>query len=103
MSLAYPQQGPPPDQSQQVPPELAALLGGQQGAPGPSALGMPQDQQQQGPDPLSSLQDAIHSVMSAMVALPNPQDTHEAGKAVTLLTGIQTRLMSGPPGAAQTG
>ncbi len=103
MSLAYPQQGPPPDQGQQVPPELAALLGGQQTPPGPSALGMPQDQPQQGGDPLSALQDAIHAAVGAQVALPNPQDTQDVAQAILILSKVQTRLMSGPPGAAQTG
>lgn len=76
--------------------------------PGPpqpdvSAL-MAQQPDQEGPDPLSALQDAIHAVAAAMGALPDPQDTQDAAQAMLTLSKIQTRLMNqAAPGAPQAG
>lgn len=72
-------------------------LGAMQGPP-PGPL----DQQgQPGSDPLGALQDAIHSVTAAMVALPDPRDTQDAAQALRILAGVQTRLMSGANAAPQ--
>lgn len=82
--------------SQMLPPELAGMQP-QAGAPPAdlaALLGQPGGSNDQPPDALASLQDAIHSVVAAMSALGEAQDTHDAAKALTTLTGIQTRLMA---------
>lgn len=75
---------------------LGALLGNPSGPPLPNDLagGPPAE----APDPLSSLQDAIHAVAAAISALPDPQDTQDATAAMLTLAKVQTRLMgnSGP-------
>jgi hypothetical protein len=88
-----------------VPPELLAQLG-VQGAPGPPGLapGEPGDGGYGG-DPLSVLQECIQSLPAVIAALPDPRDTQDATRALLLLTGIQTRMMSpqGAPGGAPAG
>lgn len=69
------------------PADLAALLGGQ-----------PQEDSGGQADPLGVLQEAIHSVAAAMTALPDAADTHDVGKALVLLAGVQKRLMQGSGG-----
>lgn len=74
--------------SQMLPPELASVLQG--GG----------DQQQQGgysPDqsPLDVLRQCINAIPAVIHALPDPRDTQDAVRALLLLTGIQTRMMSG--------
>lgn len=93
-----------------VPPELLAQLGvaGAQGPPGYAA-----DQGQAGAggpysgatDPLTVLQECIQGLPGVIAALPDPRDTQDATRALLLLTGIQTRMMSqqgqqGPQGAS---
>ncbi len=84
--------------------QIGPMLG-QQPAGVPSALqGLgpsPDTPEAQQADPLSSLQDAIHSVTAAMVALPDPQDTQDAAQALTILARIQTRQMRGAGAAPQ--
>jgi len=86
-----------------VPPELLAQLG-VAGAPGPSGpgagYGYGQDDGAQ--DPLGTLQQCIQSLPGVIAALPDPRDTQDATRALLILTGIQTRMMSqgGPQGAA---
>lgn len=79
--------GPP-----QLPPDLMLQAAAQQqgAAPQPQA------------DPLTALQDAIHSVASAMASLPGAQDTQDAAQALLVLSRIQTRLM-GPQSGAPSG
>lgn len=93
-----------------VPPELLAQLG-VQGAPGPPGLapGGPDDGGYGG-DPLSVLQECIQQLPAVIAALPDPRDTQDAVKALQLLAGIQTRMMSqgqqgpqGAPGGAPAG
>ena len=55
-------------------------------------------------DPLDVLQECIQQVSKTISALPDPKDTQDAVKALGLLAGIQTRLMTqtqGPGGPPQ--
>ena len=84
--LALPEGAGPPDLGGGMPPGLPPELAGalqQGGQPPPPPA-----------DPLQSLQDAIHSVTSAMASLPGAQDTQDAAQALLVLSRIQTRLMS---------
>lgn len=85
---------------------MGPMLGQQDagtGAPPPAdlaaILGQPQqDQGAPGSDALGALQDAIHATAAAMTALPDAADTHDVGKALVLLAGVQKRLMQGSGG-----
>lgn len=68
--------------------------------PLPGPLDQPDPAGQQ--DPLQVLQDCIQSLPAVIAALPDPQDTQDAVKALGILAGIQTRLMRGA-GGPQTG
>lgn len=72
----------PQPQGEQLPANVAQLLGGAQQQPDAA------------PDPLGALQDAIHAVAAALSALPDAQDTQDATQAMLTLAKIQTRLMS---------
>lgn len=71
-------------------------------APMPGGLGAPEQPEPEQPpaDPLLALQGVIEDFPLLLVALHDPQDVHEATKALHVLTGIQRRLMqagaSGP-------
>jgi hypothetical protein len=93
----------------QIPPELLAQLG-VSGAPGQSAAGggYGYGDDMTAADPLATLQQCIQALPAVIAALPDPRDTQDATKALLILTGIQTRLMSpqtpqgapGPPSGA---
>lgn len=85
--------------SQMLPPELAAALGGG-GQDAGGGGGDPGAYGGQGGSPLDVLQQCIQSLPGVIQALPDAKDTQEAVKALLLLTGIQTRMMSasGAPG-----
>jgi hypothetical protein len=85
-----------------VPPELLAQLGvsGAQGPPG-YAADQTGGQGGQGGDPLTVLQECIQSLPGVIAALPDPRDTQDATRALLLLTGIQTRMMSQQGGGGQ--
>jgi hypothetical protein len=94
-----------------VPPELLAQLG-VQGAAGPPGFAADQPGGYGGStDPLTVLQECIQQLPSVIAALPDPRDTQDATRALLLLTGIQTRMMSqqgpqgpqGAPGGAPAG
>ena len=96
-----------------VPPELLAQLG-VQGAPGPPGYAADSGGQEAGGyggDPLTTLQTCIQQIPGVIAALPDPRDVQDATRALLLLTGIQTRMMSqqgqqspqGAPGGAPAG
>jgi len=80
-------------------------LAGQPPLPIPDGLGAPPPEQapsdQAAPDPLQSLQGVIEEFPLLLVALHDPQDVHEATKALHVLTGIQRRLMQASGASAQ--
>ena len=87
----YMQQGPPPEgPGQGIPPELLAQLGmgGGEEAEAP-------------PDPLQTLQEVIQMIPSVMAVLPDAKDTQDMAKCLMILTGIQTRMMSGQQSGPQ--
>lgn len=71
--------------------------------PPPAGLNPEQGEPADQEDPLDVLQECIQAVAKTMSALPDPQDTHDAGKALSLLTGIQMRMMKGAGGPPTQG
>ena len=61
--------------------------------PGPMMGG--NESEDQGQDPLQALQDAIHGIVAALTAAPDPQDTQDLTQAMLLMTRVQTRMMKG--------
>jgi len=55
------------------------------------------------PDPLQTLQTCIQALPGVIAALPDPRDTQDAIRALQILAGIQTRLMTGPGGGGGGG
>ena len=77
--------------SLQLPEGLAAAM---QGGGMPQSM-MQGDTEDQGQDPLQALQDAIHGIVAALTAAPDPQDTQDLTQAMLLMTRVQTRMMKG--------
>lgn len=76
--------------------------GADQGGPGlPLPAGL--DDEQAPSDPLGCLKDVIDDFPKLLTELQDPKDVQDAVKALQILAGIQTRLMSAAPGQQQGG
>ena len=78
-------------------PAMMAAGGAPPAPPLPQGL---EDDQPTG-DPLGCLKDVIDDFPRLLTELQDPRDVQDAVKALQILAGIQTRLMSGGPSGPQ--
>lgn len=91
-----------------IDPAMLAQLAAQQGPPmppggAPPALPQGLEPDSEPADPLSCLKEVIDDFPKLLTELQDPRDVQDAIKALQILAGIQTRLMTAgqAPGGAQ--
>jgi hypothetical protein len=75
-------------------PAMLAQLGGGAGAGAPPLPQGLQDDGDQASDPLGCLKEVIDDFPRLLTELQDPRDVQDAVKALQILAGVQTRLMS---------